>query len=196
MLTTLISNKRLLRIVLSDSDFFASNFYFESWIQQRFFISRAIHKDGTILDIGCANGLLLACLMRWCNYEIVPFGIDNNEKRIKAAKLFLKLYTNNFICLKWQMLDRLTDYGLPKTFDFVYWSFGSEHKFNSAKEIQQLKMIYNKVARKGRLIVGFYTSTKGEIARKIARFDKLEIDKCVRLDNPLSSQSLIWIEKG
>ena len=43
---------------------------FKQWTKIRFFISKSINKDGSILDIGCANGLLLRCLQEWCGYKL------------------------------------------------------------------------------------------------------------------------------
>ncbi|UJR34638.1 hypothetical protein I4U23_027415 [Adineta vaga] len=52
---------------------------FQFWKSTRAFVIDAINKNGTVLDIGCANGFLLACLTEWLQEKsitIVPYGIE------------------------------------------------------------------------------------------------------------------------
>ena len=69
---------------------------FPLWEQNRWFISKAINQDGTILDIGCANGFLLKCLQEWTSYRLVPFGVDTDKELIKQAKDLFSDLQNNF----------------------------------------------------------------------------------------------------
>jgi SAM-dependent methyltransferase len=49
------------------------------WRETRECIAQAVHRDGEFLDVGCANGLLLASLIGWCQergFAIQPHGID------------------------------------------------------------------------------------------------------------------------
>lgn len=56
-------------------------------------------KDGTFLDIGCANGYLLKSVIKWKKEEginIIPFGLDISEKLLDLAKKNLQKYDKNF----------------------------------------------------------------------------------------------------
>jgi trans-aconitate methyltransferase len=51
------------------------------------------------LDIGCANGYLLECVIRWGGergVSIVPYGLDLSRKLVALAKKRLPDYENNF----------------------------------------------------------------------------------------------------
>jgi len=70
----------------------------ERWIKCRRPIAKCVDKSGSFLDIGCANGYLLECLMRWASEQgntIVPYGLDISEKLVRLAKQRLPRYTSN-----------------------------------------------------------------------------------------------------
>jgi len=70
----------------------------ERWIACRKPIADCIEKSGTFLDIGCANGYLLECILKWTaekNISITPYGLDLSEKLIELAKQRLPKYTQN-----------------------------------------------------------------------------------------------------
>ena len=49
------------------------------WTQARSLIADAVDRDGAFLDIGCANGFLLECLVEWVSQKwrrIEPYGLD------------------------------------------------------------------------------------------------------------------------
>jgi hypothetical protein len=51
----------------------------QAWRHARHHITEAIHTDGTFLDVGCANGLLMESVAAWCAEQaltIQPYGID------------------------------------------------------------------------------------------------------------------------
>jgi SAM-dependent methyltransferase len=88
----------------------------ERWIALRKPIAGCIDKSGSFLDIGCANGYLLECCIKWTaerNISIEPFGLDISENILELAKRRLSQYANNFFtgnALTWLP---------PKRFDFV-----------------------------------------------------------------------------
>ncbi|MDP6357976.1 MAG: class I SAM-dependent methyltransferase [Planctomycetota bacterium] len=52
-------------------------------------ILEAIHKDGSFLDVGCANGYLIECLQEWTEgsgLNVEFFGVDISEELIEFAK--------------------------------------------------------------------------------------------------------------
>jgi hypothetical protein len=48
----------------------------ERWEAARRGIVDAIDRDGTFLDVGCANGLLMESVAEWSLFVIEPYGID------------------------------------------------------------------------------------------------------------------------
>jgi 2-polyprenyl-3-methyl-5-hydroxy-6-metoxy-1,4-benzoquinol methylase len=51
----------------------------QAWRQGRHHITEAIRADGTFLDVGCANGLLMESVAAWCaerGLAVEPYGID------------------------------------------------------------------------------------------------------------------------
>jgi SAM-dependent methyltransferase len=86
------------------------------WISLRKPIADCVDKSGSFLDIGCANGYLLECCLKWTaerNIEIIPYGLDISEKLIELAKRRLPQYSDNLFvgnALTWLP---------PRRFDFV-----------------------------------------------------------------------------
>src|SRR3972149_4052303 len=59
---------------------------------------RIIERPGSILDLGCGNGLLLKTLRAQCRYDLVPFGADFLEESIAEARdEILPAFRNNFV---------------------------------------------------------------------------------------------------
>ena len=71
----------------------------EYWIIARKPIIECLETSGTFLDIGCANGYLLECLVKWGNeilLELIPYGLDLSEKLVTLAKQRHPKYQSNF----------------------------------------------------------------------------------------------------
>ena len=71
----------------------------ERWRLAREVILSAVERSGTFLDIGCANGLLLECLIAWTGERdivIEPHGIDLVPELIDLARKRLPAYASNF----------------------------------------------------------------------------------------------------
>ena len=146
---------------------------FEDWERQRRFIAGAINKDGTILDVGCASGLLLKCLLEWSDYRVTPYGFDNNPKRIQLAKQLLPEHATNIVEADVKNLD-LAAKGLPKTYDFVYWNVWEDFVFQEGSRLDAFNSILECVRTDGRLIMGFYPNNKEEKERDLKKLDRLK----------------------
>jgi 2-polyprenyl-3-methyl-5-hydroxy-6-metoxy-1,4-benzoquinol methylase len=56
-----------------------------------------IDRDGSIIDLGCGNGILLKFIMLFSGHSLIPFGIDISESAIYQAKSTIHTkYANNF----------------------------------------------------------------------------------------------------
>ena len=137
---------------------------FTHWRSIRYFITKAIHKDGTFLDVGCANGFLLRCLLEWSEYDIIPFGIDNRAEVIALAKELLPEYADHFQCVSGDDLDNLERFGLPVKYDFVYRNYWRRNDVGSAEQVKAIvEDLLKHVHDDGRLILGVYWASSHPI---------------------------------
>src|SRR5262245_18750715 len=68
------------------------------WRAEREPLLAAIEKDGALLDVGCANGFLLECLLQWSQprgLTLTPHGIDMGPRLVELARARLPLYAAN-----------------------------------------------------------------------------------------------------
>lgn len=59
------------------------------WRQARRHITEAIDGDGTFLDVGCANGLLMESVAAWCaerGLAVEPYGVDISPELAELAR--------------------------------------------------------------------------------------------------------------
>jgi SAM-dependent methyltransferase len=83
------------------------------WEAGRRPIADAVDREGSFLDIGCANGHLLECVVRWSRHEVEPYGLDFAPAVAQLARERLprwadRIFTGN--ALTWEP---------PRRFDFV-----------------------------------------------------------------------------
>src|SRR5215472_186136 len=58
------------------------------WEKKRRVLATAFDRDGTWLDVGCANGLLMETLTRWTaekGVRVEPYGLDLSPRIADAA---------------------------------------------------------------------------------------------------------------
>jgi SAM-dependent methyltransferase len=79
--------------LLAESDFCGT---YRDWERWRRPLAGFIEWGESVLDVGCANGFLLACLMAWHYRGFVPHGFDLNPARIKVARALLIDFAQNF----------------------------------------------------------------------------------------------------
>jgi SAM-dependent methyltransferase len=61
----------------------------EDWEYSRGIVADALHRDGSFLDVGCANGLLMESVARWGaarGLTIEPYGIDISPELAARAR--------------------------------------------------------------------------------------------------------------
>lgn len=70
----------------------------ERWNACRRPVADCIDRDGTLLDIGCANGYLLECIVAWKRAQgiaVEPFGLDFGGKLAALARRRLPAFAGN-----------------------------------------------------------------------------------------------------
>lgn len=61
----------------------------QEWERSRSIVMEAIDRDGTFLDVGCANGLLMASVHRWSverGLRVEPYGVDISTALAELAR--------------------------------------------------------------------------------------------------------------
>jgi SAM-dependent methyltransferase len=132
------------------------------WRAEREPILNAIESNADLLDIGCANGYLLECLITWARERritLTPFGLDISPKLIELARNRLTEYKSNFF------VGNAWDWGPPRSFQYVYTVYDCVPAGFLEEYIYRL--LARAVEPGGRLIVGAY----GSGSRGIAPFD-------------------------
>ena len=87
------------------------------WELSRRLVVRPAHHDGTFLDLGCANGLLMESVHRWAAEEgrrLDPYGLDASQRLLALARRRLPHWHDRFF-----VGDALT-WTPPRRFDFVH----------------------------------------------------------------------------
>lgn len=125
----------------------------ERWRLGREVILDAVPRDGHFLDIGCANGLLLECLLEWGRgrgVSLVPHGLDLSPRLVELARERLPAFAGNLHAgnaLTWTP---------PRRYDYVYTLLEFVPDELHARYLQRLLDLF--VAPDGRLIIGNYGS--------------------------------------
>jgi hypothetical protein len=86
----------------------------ERWEVARRTIVEAIDGPGTLLDVGCANGLLMESVVAWSDYEIEPYGVDFAPGLVDLARVRLPQWADRI----W--VGDAATWVPPFRFDFVH----------------------------------------------------------------------------
>ena len=84
------------------------------WEAARRAIAAGIDAPGTLLDVGCANGLLMESLARWSAHPIEPYGVDFAPKLVSLARRRLPAWSDRLF------VADVRRWATPRAFDFVH----------------------------------------------------------------------------
>ena len=125
----------------------------ERWKNERGLILEAVDGDGDLLDVGCANGYLLQCLVEWAKesgIRLTPYGVDLGTRLIELAKKRLPEYANHFwVANAW-------DWAPPRKFRYVYSLYDCVPEPFLLRYIE--KLLQRFVEKSGTLVIGAYGS--------------------------------------
>lgn len=92
----------------------------ERWQIERSPLLDAVDSDGDFLDVGCANGYLLECVVKWASkrgFVLTPYGVDLNPRLILEATRRLSndddLYHHFWVANVWGWIP-------PRRFKWAY----------------------------------------------------------------------------
>ena len=139
------------------------------WERFRRPVVEPIHKSGSFLDVGCANGLLMESVVAWSQesgHVVEVFGLDISEELAKLARRRLphwrgRIFVGN--ALLWEP---------PARFDFVRTELVYVPPSRRREYIERLLECF--VARDGKLIICSYGSSRPEGTRAEPLVDELQ----------------------
>jgi 2-polyprenyl-3-methyl-5-hydroxy-6-metoxy-1,4-benzoquinol methylase len=125
----------------------------EAWQAQRAHLCQAIDKDGTFLDVGCANGHLLESMVAWCaerGIRLEPYGVDLSAGLVAEARRRLPQWADRI----W--VGNALDWSAPdgRRFDFVHTLLDLVPATRRAQMLRH--QLGHLVAPGGRLLVSSY----------------------------------------
>jgi SAM-dependent methyltransferase len=134
----------------------------ERWRAEREPLLEAVYGDGDILDVGCANGYLLECLMQWGaerGLRLTPHGVDRSGALIERARRRHPSFADNFhLADAWKWKP-------PRRYRWVYAIYDCVPEDYLGAYVRRL--LAEAVGDGGRLIMGAY----GSRSRGLPPFD-------------------------
>ena len=121
------------------------------WREERGPILDAVFGDGDILDVGCANGFLLECLVRWAaerGITLTPHGVDYGPRLTALARTRVPAGTFH-VANAWEWVP-------PRRYRYVYGLIDCVPEEFAGEYARRLRD--RCVAPGGRLILGYYGS--------------------------------------
>src|SRR5690606_16616909 len=126
----------------------------ERWRAERGPIVEAIDGDGDLLDVGCANGYLLECLVTWAMelkaIRLEPHGLDLGPRLIELARRRFPARAANF------HVGNAWTWRPPRRYRFVYSVWDCVPESHLGRYVERL--LERAAAPGGRLIIGAYGS--------------------------------------
>jgi len=123
----------------------------QDWEALRRLIADCIESAGTFLDIGCANGYLLECILHWTQergIQMTPYGLDFSEKLVALAQRRLPQYASHLF------VGNVWDWEPPMTFDYVNTTF--DYVPHELHEAFVNRLLQRYLHPEGRLLVAEY----------------------------------------
>jgi hypothetical protein len=126
------------------------------WEAGRRPIARAIDRDGTFLDVGCASGYLMESVVRWSRHRIEPYGLELVPALAELARRHLPQWADRIF------VGNALTWDPPRRFDFVRTEL--VYVPESRQRDLLTRLLGDVVSAGGRLIVCGYGSPRSGVA--------------------------------
>jgi len=164
-----------------------------SWERARSLIAEAA-RPGRFLDVGCASGYLMECLIRWCSaagMTCEPYGLDIAPELAELARRRLPHWRDRIF------VGNAIDWPPPHRFDTVRTCLD----YVPARRQRDLvaRLLGDVVADDGRLIVGVFNEELDDHAteRMLVGWGFAIAGRCERAHaDPRIAYRLVWIDRG
>lgn len=161
------------------------------WEQGRRLILDAVDRDGTFLDIGCANGLLMESVAAWSvedGHALEPYGVDISARladlaRHRCPQWAERIWTAN--AARWQP---------PRRFDVVRTGLDYVPERSRQRYVAHLVTF---LEPGGRLVVGAFNeeTDRDTLATAVAGWGHRVIGRTTRPHrHPALSYKAFWVE--
>ncbi len=191
-------NKNEIKKILKNSHSGVKNL--DSFERVKIIIVKSIHRQGSFLDIGCANGLFLKFLQHWSKYKLDLYGIEvKKDLLLEARKMFPKK-TSHFEIIQLEKFilnpKKRKDFDFPSKFDFIYWNMWDNWNFALNEHFNIFNEIFKILKKEGRFILEFH-GKPGKRYKHINQLEKRGIifDKKIEEKHRGENTILVWIEK-
>jgi SAM-dependent methyltransferase len=147
-----------------------------SWERGRRPIMAAIDRDGTFLDVGCANGFLMESVRAWgaeAGRKIEPYGLEIAPGLAALARQRLPQWADRIF------VGNAANWVPPRRFDYVRTGLDYVPPTRGRDLVDRL--LADVVAPRGRLIIGVFNEEKRE-RRTEERVASWGFDVAGRLD--------------
>ncbi len=121
------------------------------WEETRRCLAEPVDRDGHFMDVGCANGLLLETLMRWClekGIAVAPHGIDFVPELVELARARHPAHAESFA------VGNVWDWQPRRRYDYVRLSVEIVRAEDRAELVR--RVTERALAPGGRLIATHY----------------------------------------
>jgi SAM-dependent methyltransferase len=163
------------------------------WEGARRLILDAVQRDGSFLDVGCANGHLMESLHTWAaedGIHLDPWGIDISTELVALAQERLPQWCDQFF------VGNALDWQPPRRFTFVRTGVGYVPSHRRSEFLRHL--LANVVEPGGRVIVGvFNEETDGAALETAARSWGFHVAGRAERPHPDTKElvrRLFWVE--
>ena len=165
---------------------------FELWRQARELILDAVPANGSLLDVGCANGYLLECLDTWARDRGLDLSLDGLELNLELAETArrrLPAWSERIY------IGNITTWVPPRRFTYV--RTGLEY-VPAGRESTLLARLFREVVEPGgRVIVG--PISPEEMSSTLDSFARVTAAKATVVsatDRKGKTRSVVWVGAG
>jgi SAM-dependent methyltransferase len=164
----------------------------EDWDASRIIIMEAVQSSGTFLDVGCANGLLMASVKSWANergLDVECYGVDISHSLAEVARQRYPQWRERI----WTA--NADGWEPPIRFDMV--RTGLEYVPYGDRRAYVRHLFDHVVAARGRLIIGKNNENRGEmgIAESLRTWGWSDVREARRPHaHPEVEATVVWVD--